>query len=180
MGRRVILYIAMSLDGYIARENGAIDWLLGDGSEPEADYGYADFYRSIDTVIIGRKTYDQIVNELSPNKWVYKGKKSYVFTNSDYKRNDDVEFIKEDVCDFVNKLKEKKGKDIWILGGSSLADRLIKENLIDDYIISIMPTILGNGIQLFNKNNPEIKLKLKSVKSYNGSVLMHHIRREEF
>lgn len=174
--RKVVLYIAQSLDGYIARGNGDIDWLEGDGSEPDSDFGYNDFYESIDTIIIGRNTYEQIIQDLSPEQWPYEGKETYVVTTDDLEPNKNVEFIKEDVVNFIKQLKEKEGKDIWIVGGAILIDALIKENIVDEYIISIMPTILGFGIKLFNENNPEIKLKFNGSSVYNGAVVLHYLK----
>ncbi|MGX4600335.1 dihydrofolate reductase family protein [Faecalimicrobium sp. JNUCC 81] len=174
--RKVILYIAMSLDGYIARKNGDIDWLCGDGSEPDSDFGYNEFYKNIDTVILGRTTYDQVVNELSVGVWPYEGIDSFVFTSKDTKDNKYVKFIKEDICDFVKDLKKKEGKDIWVVGGAELIRHLTEVNLIDEYIITVIPTILGEGIPLFKEGSKELKLKLKESKVYNGAVMIHYIR----
>ncbi|HEY3425266.1 MAG TPA: dihydrofolate reductase family protein [Negativicutes bacterium] len=76
MNRNIILYIATSLDGYIARNNGAVDWLSGSSGNPNVDYGFDKFYNAIDTIVMGRTTYEQVINELSPGIWVYEGKKS--------------------------------------------------------------------------------------------------------
>lgn len=172
--RKAVLYIAQSLDGYIARANGDIDWLEGDGSEPESDFGYAEFYNNIDTVIIGRNTYEQITNDLSPEEWPYAGKKTFVVSTQDLAHDENVEFIKGDVVNFINELKKKDGKDIWIVGGAILIDALIKENIIDEYIIAMIPTLLGDGIKLFNEDNPEIRLKFKESTVYNGAVVIHY------
>lgn len=174
--RRVVLYIATSLDGYIARDNGAIDWLEGDNSEPESDLGYEKFYEGIDTVILGRTTYEQVINELSPDEWPYKDKEGFVVTTKNINNQKNITFVKEDIGYFVKELKQKQGKDIWIIGGAELVDGLIKENLIDDYMITIMPIILGEGIPLFKEKNPEIRLTLKESQSYNGAVMMHYRR----
>jgi len=157
MERKVVLYIAMSLDGYIAREDGRIDWL------PQAenkDFGFGEFYNTIDTVIIGRTTYEQIINELSPKVWAYEGKKCYVATTSNYENDQNVEFISNEIFEKVKKMKLEKGKDIWLVGGGKLIDQFIKQNLVDKYVITIIPTILGDGIPLFNKDNPQIGLSL--------------------
>ncbi|MBO3442976.1 dihydrofolate reductase family protein [Clostridium sp. CCUG 7971] len=174
--RKVILYIAMSLDGYIARKNGDIDWLCGDGSEPDSDFGYKDFYEGIDTVILGKTTYDQVVNELSVGVWPYEGIDSFVFTSKDIENNKDVKFIKEDICAFINNLKKREGKDIWIVGGAELVRHLTEVNLIDEYIITVIPTILGEGISLFKEGSKELKLKLRESKVYNGAVMINYIR----
>ncbi len=177
MSRRVVLYIAQSLDGYIARLNGEVDWLAGDGSDPEADFGFLTFYERIDTVVLGRKTYDQVVNELSPNEWPYEGKKCFVLTRQNLLSNEQVTFINEHFVSFIEALKQQEGQDIWIVGGSGVIDPLVKANVIDDYIISLMPVILGDGISLFEKKNPEILLTLKKAKTYNGGILMHYVKR---
>ncbi len=148
MNRNIVLYIAVSLDGYIARNNGAVDWLRGNSGNPNVDAGFDEFYSSIDTVVMGKTTYEQVVNELSPSIWVYEGKKCYVATKN-FEVNNRVEYIAEDVTGFINKLKGQQGKDIWLVGGGKLIDNFIKQNLVDKYIITIIPTILGEGIPFF-------------------------------
>ena len=177
MSRSIILYIAASLDGYIAKSNGAVDWLCGNGDDPNPDNGYDNFYRAIDTVIMGRTTYEQVINELSPDNWVYEGKKCYVATTKGYDFDDRAEFISEDIAGFVKNLKKQQGKDIWLIGGGKLIDAFVKQNLIDKYIITIIPTILGDGIPLFLKENPEIKLRLVETKTVDGMVELNYVRR---
>ncbi|MGL4903495.1 MAG: dihydrofolate reductase family protein [Cetobacterium sp.] len=169
--RKIILYIAMSLDGYIANKDGKVDWLEGDGSDKNNVGTYFSFIENIDTVILGYKTYHQIITELSPQEWPYKGMKSYVFKNKiEPSNNEDIEFINEDIISFVQNLKNKNGKDIWICGGANLLNQFIDSNLIDFYQIAIIPTILGDGIPLFQKLGEEKKLTLISSISYNGTV----------
>jgi len=172
--RKVILYIATSLDGYIAREDGGIDWLQGDGSDPQGDLGYLKFYETIDTVIMGKTTYDQV---LTFGEYPYKGIKNYVFTSESRDNRDDVIFINENVKELIDKLKRETGKSIWVIGGAGILDYFMKENLIDEYIISIIPTILGKGISLFKGNNPEINLQLKHSKNINGIVEVHYVKK---
>ncbi|MCY6485493.1 dihydrofolate reductase family protein [Clostridium aestuarii] len=177
MSRSIILYIATSLDGYIARENGAVDWLSGNGDNPNVDNGYTNFYNTIDTVVMGRTTYEQVINELSPDNWVYEGKKCYVATTRKCEMDKRAEFISEDIAGFIKKLKKQQGKDIWLIGGGKLIDQFIKQDLIDKYIVTIIPTILGDGIPLFLKENPEIKLRLVETKTIDGMVELSYIRR---
>lgn len=177
MSRNIILYIAISLDGYIARDNGAVDWLSGNGDDPNADNGYDDFYKSIDTVVMGRTTYEQVINELSPEVWVYEGKKCYIATTRKNEMDSKVEFISEDITGFIKNIKKQEGKDIWLVGGGKLIDQFVKEDLIDKYIITIIPTILGNGIPLFSKENPEIKLRLTETKIVDGMAELTYVRR---
>lgn len=112
----------MSLDGYIARKNGAVDWLSGDSGDPNVDLGFDKFYSSIDTVVMGRTSYQQVISELSPSVWVYEGKKCYVATTRYYESDDRVEYISEDITGFIKYLKNQQGKDIWLVGGGKLLD----------------------------------------------------------
>ena len=134
--RNIILYIATSLDGYLAREDGALDWLP---QPTEDDMGYADFYDTIDTVVIGRTTYEQITQELSPDVWAYEGKTSYVATSKTLTPDPNVSFINGDIATFISNLKNAPGKDIWLVGGGKLIDAFVRANLIDKYIITIIP-----------------------------------------
>lgn len=152
--RDVVLYIAMSIDGYIARSDGSVDWLNEQGESSDSK-SFEEFYKNIDTVTMGRTTYDQIIEELSPDKWPYPDVKSYVVTTRDYKVDKNVEFISDNIIDFIKGLKEGVGKDIWLLGGSNLVNQLIEADLIDKYIITIVPLILGEGIPLFKEKNFE-------------------------
>lgn len=168
--RKIILYIAMSLDGYIADETGGVAWLEGDGSGTDSDESYSQFIRTVDTVILGYKTYHQVVTELSPDVWVYSGLKSYVITHKEMKSTDDIIFTDKDPKDLIYELKEQPGKDIWICGGASIANELMKFHLIDRYHITIIPTILGKGIRLFQSDIQTHKLLLKSCVSNNGMI----------
>ncbi|MFC0233659.1 dihydrofolate reductase family protein [Vagococcus entomophilus] len=156
--RKVIVYIAVSLDGYIAKEDGSIDWL--DPEIVEEDTTYEDFYRDIDTVILGRTTYDQIVTELSPGQYPYEKCESFVLTSRDnISQEEHIHFVHQPVTKLVKQLKAKKGKNIWIVGGNSLIDPLVSENLIDEYILAVVPIIIGKGIPLFHQIKREAHLK---------------------
>ena len=158
---KIILYIASSLDGYIARENGDVDWL-----PINTDSGYDNFYKSIDTVIMGKKTYDQI---LTFGDYPYKGKKSYVFTRNDsLTKDENVEFA-SNVEEFSRNLVSSKG-NIWLVGGSELFSAFLEHKLVDEIILSIIPTVLGKGIPLFQNINQEANLKLIKTTEYRGFV----------
>jgi len=158
---KIILYIASSLDGYIARENGDVDWL-----PINSDSGYDNFYKSIDTVIMGKKTYDQI---LTFGDYPYKGKKSYVFTRNDsLTKDENVEFV-SNVEEFSRNLVSSKG-NIWLVGGSELFSAFLEHKLVDEIILSIIPTVLGKGIPLFQNINQEANLKLIKTTEYSGFV----------
>jgi dihydrofolate reductase len=177
MERKIVLYIAMSLDGYIARSNGSVDWLNGHGEVLEVDNGYEEFYNNVDTIVMGRTTYEQVVNELSPDVWVYEGKKCYVFTKKECETNEKVEFTSESITNFVSDIKSQLGRDIWLVGGGKLIHEFVRKNLVDKYVITVIPTILGKGIPLFIKENPEIKLKLIKTQTIDGMVELTYVRR---
>lgn len=175
MERKVVLYIAVSLDGYIARNNGEVDFLEGDGSDKDGDVGYLDFYNTIDTVIMGNSTYEQIIGW---GEYPYKGTEGYVYTNKKVGNNEDVTFTNINPRELINKLKKKEGKDIWVVGGAQIAKIFMQENLIDEYIIATIPVLIGDGIKLFDKNNKEdIKLELKESNVVNGIVINKYIKR---
>ncbi len=169
--RKIHIYVAMSLDGYLADSNGGVSFLEGDGSDKDNAGSYPSFIESVDTIILGNTTYKQIVEELSPDKWVYEGKKTYIVNHSS---NENIHgeriFTTEALDALIQRLKAEKGKNIWICGGASIINQVIELSLADMFTISIIPTILGNGIKLFDKINFETKLKLKSTKAYNGIV----------
>ena len=175
--RKVVLYIAMSLDGYIADENGGVEWLAGDGSDNDNMGSLPSFMETIDTVILGYKTYYQIVTELSPDNWIYEGKMSYVFTHKNLESKKGIQFTQQNLIDFISQLKVKQGKDIWICGGAEIVNQLINNDMIDSYCVSIIPTILGKGIKLFHMFNNERKLQLISTQCYNGIVDLVYCRR---
>ncbi len=168
--KKIIAYIAMSLDGYVADKNGSVHWLSGDFSDEKNQGSYPDFVKTIDTVILGHNTYKQIVNELSVDVWPYEKMETYVLTNKNYKDKKDIKFTNTNLKSLIESLKEKEGKNIWICGGASIINQLISLNLIDEYIISIIPTLLGGGIKLFDNSCEEHKLKLIQTRNYNGIV----------
>ncbi len=166
--RDTVLYIAMSLDGYIAKSNHDVSWLIGDGSDENSMGTYPAFYQDIDTVVMGYSTYHQITTELSPDTWVYSDKKSYVLTHRTVEPSENIEFTSEDIGSLIARIKKQEGKNIWICGGANIANQLIDLGLIDIYKISIIPTILGGGIPLFSAKDKELRLKLIETSSSNG------------
>ena len=159
--RKIILYIATSLDGFIARENGELDWLPGSSGEedPEAnDCGYGEFIESVDTVLMGNKTYQQILS--FDVEYPYKDKANFVFSKTPTTQDQYAQFIHEDVESFISKLKSAPGKDIWLVGGGQLASLCIKNNLVDEVILFVIPIMIGKGIRLFQNTNKDVPLKL--------------------
>lgn len=168
--RKVIAYIAVSLDGYIADKNQDVAWLSGDGSDEQNFGSYPEFIETVDTVILGYTTYHQIITDLSPDKWVYEGKQSYVLTSRECESRAEIIFTKQNIEDLIRKLKSVNGKNIWLCGGASIINQFHKLGLIDEYTITVIPTILGDGIRLFETSEDERKLKLLSTTVYNGIV----------
>ncbi len=168
--KKIIAYIAISLDGYIADKDGGVSWLGGDESDKDNFGSYPNFIETIDTIILGYSTYSQIITELSPNEWAYKGKKSYVLTHREIENTEEISFTSESIEKLSVTLKSEDGKDIWICGGANIIQQFHTQGLIDEYVLSIIPTILGEGIKLFDKLGAETKLKLKSTQNYNGIV----------
>ncbi|MFH5811267.1 dihydrofolate reductase family protein [Companilactobacillus sp. FL22-1] len=171
MARKVILYIAETLDGYIAEKDGTIDFLTNSdfSSGDTADHEYEKLVKHIDTVVMGRHTYSQIVNELSPNDYPYGNFENYILTTHPTEGIDNIHFIHDDVSDLVEMLKQQPSKkDIWIIGGSSIIAPLVNKDLIDVYEICIVPIVLGSGIPLFSEKTNFKELNLESAKKING------------
>lgn len=172
--RKMVLYIAQSLDGYIAKEDDDISWLSIVEKENE-DYGYKEFIKSIDTVIMGRKTYE-IVLSLGI-EFLHKDKKYYLLSKTIKKSEDNIEFYGGSIEDLIQKLGTEEGSDIFLEGGAEVIKEFQSRNLIDEYIISIIPILLGRGIRLFKENDNECKLKLIESKSFStGLVQLKYIR----
>ncbi len=175
--RKVILYIAVSLDGYIADRNGGVDWLKGENPDYPGDCGYGDFAQNIDTVVMGRRTYDQIVTELSPGEWVYHGMNSYVLTHRPGESSQEILFTGETPSGLVERLKKEPGKDIWICGGADLVHQLMCGDEIDEYHLTVIPVLLGNGIRLFSPTDRQLTLHLVRSSSENGMLNCVYTRR---
>ncbi|MBP1044496.1 dihydrofolate reductase [Vagococcus sp. BWB3-3] len=170
MTRKVILFIATSIDGYIADKSGGVGWLDSATEIIEEDHSYEAFYEKVDTVILGRTTYDQVVNELAPGNYPYEDVTSYVITSRGTEDLAKVHFTNESVVNLVRELKASNGGTIWIVGGSSVVMPLVNENLIDEYQLSTMPILLGQGISLFQEMPKSLRLQTGEVHLKNGIV----------
>ncbi len=167
--RLVVLYVATSLDGFIARRDGSVDWLPAGGSE---DFGYAQFLSTVDTVIMGRRTYNQV---LTFGPFPYEGKKCYVFSHRRQGTDENVVFVNEEIEPFMAELRSLPGKHIWLAGGASLAQAFIRAGEVDEAIITVVPQILGDGIALFEAGGPAAVLELKEARTYpQGLVQMRY------
>ncbi len=167
--RKIKLYIAVSIDGYIAQSDGGVAWLDEIPNPDQTDYGYFDFYKSIDTTLMGNATYQQILTFDIP--FPYADKTNYVFSRKEQVDNEDVKFVRKNVSDFVEELQSQKGGDIWLIGGGQLNAAFLEEGLIDEIIVSIMPIVLGSGMPLFAVQNIKSRFNLKKVVSFQSGVV---------
>lgn len=173
--RKVIVYIAISLDGYIAKPGDDLDFLSIVDQEGE-DYGYQDFIKTVDTVILGRRTYDWVMGQV--DTFPHADKESYVITRAPRPAEGKTTFYTGDLKELVLKLKEKPGKGIFVDGGAEVVNALMQHDLIDEYIISIIPILVGDGIRLFKDGRTEFRLKLISTTEFEtGLVQLHYSRR---
>ncbi len=173
--RKIILDLALSLDGFIEGPNGEIDWCIMD-----EDMGFESFLAGIDTIFYGRISYDlwgqfQPAATVSPSeKDIWKAiheKEKYVFSRS-LQADTRATYINADFSDRINKIKAKPGKNIWLYGGAKLITTFIDLELIDSYKLAVYPVILGAGKPLFSNLQQRINLTLKEVKPHNSGVII--------
>lgn len=167
--KKVKLYIAASIDGYIARPDGDLEWLTGFPNPLKTDYGYRNFLASVDTVIMDNRTYQDILS--MDVIWPYKGKETYVVTHHAQETKENIRFISENVVETISELHKKDGKDIWLFGGGQLISILLSADLVDEMQITYIPMILGNGIPLFPNSPKESQWSLLENKAFDNGVL---------
>jgi dihydrofolate reductase len=179
--RKIIVYIATSADGFIARPDGSVDWL--DRPRPKGNYGMGAFYKSIDTILWGRKTCDialdfqkKGVSGTSFDTRV----KNYVFTRGPLQSTAPagVEFVNEPIKAFATRLREKKGKDVWMMGGAGIIASFLGEAEIDEFMIHVIPKFIGEGIPMIAPGGRTVPLKLISCTKFaDGVVKLHYVVR---
>jgi dihydrofolate reductase len=174
--RQVVLFIAMSLDGYIADENGNIQFLSVVDDPPE-DYGYSEFIKTIDTVIMGRKTYEKVLS--LGIDFPHRDKKVYVFSRRKKGKDKNVEFYNGGIEVLLKNIRKTSGLDIFIDGGAELVFELMRQNLIDKYIISIIPVFLGGGIPLFRSGGPMQILRLIRSETFSSGLVQLSYRKRK-
>jgi len=168
--RKVIYYAAVSLDGYIARPDGSVDWLYD-----AEDYDTESFFDSIDTIIQGRKTYEQA---LTFGEWPFGNKESFIFSKT---KAGEVSqhglFVDQDIPVFINQMRSVPGKDIWLIGGGELAGAFLDACCIDTLWLFVHPVLLGEGIPLFQLPHNETQLTLDyAIARSRGVVEMKYTR----
>ncbi len=167
----VILFIAASLDGYIAGPDDDLSWMFTD-----ADFGFSDFYSDVDTLIMGRGTYEVVRSYLD---WPYPGKRVIVVSRNPDNEADTplTEIYSDDLADLLTRLDGEGAKKIWLVGGGELVQSFLKRDLLDEITVSMHPILLGNGVSLFLGGFPRTMLMLKDMKSYEGGLvqLNYHV-----
>lgn len=174
MTRKIILNLAMSIDGYISSEDGGYDWIVGDNDsklDTENKWDYNKFLEKIDIVVMGKNCYDQGFHN------DFKDKKVFVATSKSLKNHDNIHFISGDICKVIDEERKKEGKDIFLFGGGVVIDHFIKADIIDEYIVGIIPTILGKGRPLFLEDNPKIDLHLDEYITDKGIMILKYSKR---
>jgi dihydrofolate reductase len=173
--RKIIVYIATSADGYIARLDGSVDWL--ENPRTAGDYGMGAFLRSVDTILWGRKTYDQALGMGGAGGGFGPKVKNYVFTHRPPESPaPDAEFVNEPVPAFAQRLRAAPGKDIWMMGGGGLIASFLDEGEIDEFIIHVIPTLIGEGIPLIQPGRRTVPLALLSSRRFSDGVVRLHYR----
>lgn len=164
MSRKVRLFIATSLDGHIAGPGGSLDWLFADD-----DYGYDAFIADVDTLAMGRKTYE-VVKSLG--EWPYDGQASWVFTRQERPPHDShVNFTSKAPAEWLHGIELLPGKDVWVVGGGELIRDFLDARLVDEMTIAVHPVVLGGGTPLFPPGSPRHKLRLAHVHSYPSGLV---------
>ena len=174
----MILNIATTLDGEIARKDGRLDWLYALPNPDQIDHGYGQFLSTIGSNIMGKNTYKEIPG--FGVDWPYTGKNSYVVTtDKDFKSpTPDTSIVTSNLIEFVNDLKNKNEKDIWLIGGGQLITFFLNHDLLDKMILTVIPMIIGEGISLFPDNPKETSWHLENVERFEtGVVNLTYIRK---
>lgn len=165
--RKVILNVAVSLDGFIEGPNGEYDWCFTD-----QDYGMSTFLKSIDAILYGRKSYEMMLRADFPGENPFMDFKTYVFSETLQTPYPNTQLISSDFAEEVKKLKESAGKDIWLFGGASLLDSFLKEGLVDQLSLAVHPLLLGEGKRLFQNMSVRTTLTLLNSTSYTSGLVI--------
>lgn len=174
--RKLSLFIATSLDGYIAKPNDDLSFLKLVEKEGE-DYGYAEFISNIDTIILGRKTYDYVLKEIGSSHYDNGQRDVYVITRTARPGAGRTTFYTGKLTELVQRLKSDSGKNIYCDGGAEIINELLQHDLIDEFIISVIPVLVGKGTRLFKDNRPEQELIFVSAKSFETGLTQLHYKR---
>jgi dihydrofolate reductase len=173
--RKIIVSIATSADGYIARPDGGVEWL--NRPRKAGDYGLSAFFKSIDTILWGRKTYEVALGFTRGHGVGYGLRvKNYVFSRRPLKQpSPDVELVRQPIRAFAKRLRATPGKNVWMMGGAGLIGSFLDAGEIDELVIHVIPTIIGEGIPLIAPKHRRVPLRLRSVRRFpDGVVRLHY------
>ena len=176
--RKISLFIAMSLDGYIAKPNDDLTFLKIVEKAGE-DYGYGEFTDTIDTLIIGRRTYDYVLKNVGLSHYDNGQRDVYVITRTERPKVGRTTFYTGNLSELVKRLKSEKGKNIYCDGGAEIINELLQHDLIDEFIISVIPMLVGNGTKLFKDGRPEQTLEFLGVKTFETGLTQLHYQRKK-
>lgn len=176
--RKLSLFIATSVDGYIAQANDDLSFLKSVEKEGE-DYGYAEFTSTVDTIIVGRKTYDYVLQEIGSSHYDNGERDVYVVTRTGRANVGRTTFYTGNLTELVQKLKSENGKNIYCDGGAEIINELLKNDLIDEFIISVIPILLGDGTKLFKDGRPEQLLEFVTAKTFDTGLTQLHYKRKK-
>lgn len=163
--RKVVLYIASSLDGYIATEEDSLDWLFQVEGQEEANEVIENFDRTIDTLIMGRRTFDWVMKEMK-GKNPYENKMTYVYTHQPQEFSEKIQYTQIQPVELIDVLRKEPGKDIWLMGGGGVILDFLEAGLVDEIILTIAPVLLGKGVPLFKEGDYASQWKLKSTRQF--------------
>jgi len=173
--RKIIVYIATSADGYIARPDGDVGWL--DRPRPKGNYGYEKFVRSVDTILWGRKTYDKAIEMGMTTKSFRPKTKNYLFSRQPQKSLfPGFDLVDEPVKSFARRLRAQSGKNIWMMGGGGIIASFLDEGEIDEFSIHVIPILIGEGIPLIQPRHRSFRLKLLTTKRFPDGVVRLNYR----
>ena len=175
--RKLSLFIATSLDGYIAKPNDDLSFLKLVEKKGE-DYGYKEFTETIDTLIIGRRTYDYVVKEIGASHYDNGERNVYVITRTERPNSGRITFYTGNLTELVQQLKSENGKNIYCDGGAEIINELLERDLIDEFIISVVPVLLGNGTRLFKDGRPEQVLEFVKAKAFETGLIQINYKRK--
>ncbi|WP_038471390.1 dihydrofolate reductase family protein [Candidatus Izimaplasma bacterium HR1] len=176
MSRKLILCLAMSLDGFIVDKDGGYDWIKGDGDktlDTEKKFDFIQFLNDIDIVLMGSKSFFEL-----PDLEFYKNQRIIVASRKEHKDYDNVRFVKGNLIEIIKTLKAETGKGIWLFGGSNVVNQVTTTDLVDEYILAYIPTIVGDGTRLFDKGNMFINLHLDEYVIDNGQMIATYSKRK--
>lgn len=168
--KKIILYIAASIDGRIAESDGGVEWLSEFPITEKMNYGYKEFMTSIDTIIMGGQSWRELSNMDAMG--TYADKTIYVISHHNWGESGNIKFITENITERITALQSEPGKDIWLFGGGELISILLAADLVDEMQIAYIPVILGKGIPLFSEQSKESKWELTGNTAYDSGVLI--------